>query len=212
MTLKYFTRSEKGNALFLILIAVALFAALSYAVTQSGRGGGSVDREQALISASQVTQYGAGLRTTITRMIITGTDAYNLDFTTTSGASNEVFDAAGGGAVEQDPPSTAGGSAAYDYLVPTTATSGFYIDGVGTDAADVILIAEDISVAVCTAINRGLGVTPEEPAVEDTEVDFDTAGVKAGATTFEAYDGEAFACVRNATGNPYVYYHALSEH
>lgn len=220
LNIQKFKKSEKGNALFLILIAVALFAALSYAITQSGRGGGGVDREQALIAASQITQYAAGLRTTVTRMIITGTSAASLDFDpsdnqggspTDTVDSDDVFMNDGGGAIQQDPPSTAGTSTSYDYLQPTSATNGHYIEGVGSDAADTIVIAEGLSGTVCQEINRGLGLTPE-PADETAAVDPDTAGAKAGTTTFDSNDGEAFACVDNTGADTvFIYYHALVE-
>src|SRR5690606_14672174 len=75
-------QSESGNVLFLILIAVVLFAALSYAVTQSTRsGGGGASQETSLISSANVTQYPASIRTAILRMIVSkNTDADVLAF------------------------------------------------------------------------------------------------------------------------------------
>ena len=49
---------EEGNVLFLILIAVVLFAALSYAVTSSTRsGGGSVSKDKAKSYAAAIVQH-----------------------------------------------------------------------------------------------------------------------------------------------------------
>lgn len=65
---KALTSSQKGAALFIILIAVALFAALGYAVSQSGRGSGSVDREKAQLRAARLIQQGTMMETTIIRL------------------------------------------------------------------------------------------------------------------------------------------------
>ena len=69
--LNFDRKGERGNVLFLILIAVALFAALSYAVTQSSRsGGGDAGSETSLINSAAITQYPASIRTSILRMVV----------------------------------------------------------------------------------------------------------------------------------------------
>lgn len=58
---------------------MALFAALSYAITQSSRGGGaSIDREQMQIKAAQVLQAFGDMRTAIQRMIAGGLSANQI--------------------------------------------------------------------------------------------------------------------------------------
>lgn len=60
-----------GGVLFIILIAVALFAVLSYAVTTSTRSGsGDASKEQNQLLASQFLQYGSAIETAIQRMRI----------------------------------------------------------------------------------------------------------------------------------------------
>jgi hypothetical protein len=72
----------KGNVLFLILIAVALFAALSYAITSSSRSGGdAISKDKAKIAASEIIQYATSIESAITRLrTINGCQVNQISF------------------------------------------------------------------------------------------------------------------------------------
>lgn len=110
-TSSYF-RTQKGNVLFMILLAVALFAALSYAVTNSTRSaGGDISKEQLELHVGNILQYSNSVENAIMRMRLRNNcDDSQISFenTTVSGYSNSnapadkrchVFDDNGGGAV-----------------------------------------------------------------------------------------------------------------
>lgn len=72
-------KNSAGNVLFLILIAVALFAALSYAVTSSSRSsGGSVSREKMNAAFSEIQNVVTAHRTAFQRMVMSGIDPMNI--------------------------------------------------------------------------------------------------------------------------------------
>lgn len=83
---------QSGNVLFLILIAVALFAALSYAVTQSSRGSGDADNELARIAQAEVDNCSASIDSTKLRLsIIGGCDETQVSYELPNGSNPNPF-------------------------------------------------------------------------------------------------------------------------
>jgi hypothetical protein len=223
-------RSERGNVLFLILIAVALFAALSYAVTQSTRsGGGDASKETNLVNAASITQYPSSIKTAITRMVITNsTDPDSLlfdtpstfsSFTTTYPATNGVFHPTGGGASYVAAPASVmqnslSGTWHFngENQVTNIGTSGT----LSTSNADVIAFLSGVKKAVCDSIHTKLGIPLTYATLTGIDVstdmnvadpNIDAAG---GTITSTQLDGQPQGCFQQPANN-YVYYHVLVE-
>lgn len=174
---------SNGNILFLILIAVALFAALSYAITQSGRiGGNGLSREQAKLKATELLQYASLIQQTMLRLTHTnGCDYKAIDYDDAFGDPDDyggpcnIFDYTEGGGV--------------DYMRYPDETSDIYnqtntspswpgrrmsfinqhnVAGLGTEAGkEMMLYFFHIVPNLCEAINDIAGIA-EEPAPEET--------------------------------------------
>lgn len=160
---------ERGNVLFLILIAAALFAALSYVVVQSSRsGGGDAAREKYALDASEIQGYVTALQTAVGRLLINGCNLDNLNFdneadgglhTNPNAPTNnscDVFHPAGGGV----PLKTPMGKWASDPVFYYSGSSA--VTGIGTTCAtpecsDLVLVMRGVHQGLCLALNKGTG-------------------------------------------------------
>lgn len=110
-------RTCRGNILFLILLAVVLFAALAYAVTSSLRGGGKdASSEEIEAATSQIVQQATLIEHIVSRLMLTNDckdtqisfyTANNTDYLNNNApATNKchVFDPAGGAGSFPIPP------------------------------------------------------------------------------------------------------------
>lgn len=86
------TSASAGNVLFLILIAVALFAALSYAVTSSNRtSGGDVSKEQVKMLTNQMQQFKSTLTQAYMRLRTNGCSRESIHFNKLIGAQHQTY-------------------------------------------------------------------------------------------------------------------------
>ena len=225
---------ESGNVLFLILIAVALFAALSYAVTSSTRsGGGDASSETNLISSAQVTQYPSSVSTALVRMIISGTAVEEMRFNRPSEYSNldsnsiGVFHPSGGGATYVTaPPEVMVDGNPGDWVF----NGEMEVPDIGTAGAggnDVIAFLVGIKQSICRKINEEHGLGATIPALSaDRSGDYGDRMYDDGSTDYSlpttdvndiddgsnSFDGKPFGCFQNGGGGgDYVYYHVVVE-
>ena len=197
INLSKYRSKESGNVLFLILIAVALFAALSYAVTQSTRSGSNdANREKTLVSSSQVTQYPSGVRTAVLRMVLNGVSPEDLYFDPPSNFC------AGASCIDDSDANTddekravfhpRGGGAPYQLAQPEIMASGvqgqwIFSDGwqisrIGTTGAtaasnDLIAFLPGLQNGLCRRINEEYGITHQGANTDGDNIPLGVASV-----------------------------------
>jgi hypothetical protein len=228
-------KNQGGNALFLILIAVVLFAALTYAITQSNRGSGnSSAREGNSVGASSVTQFPAAVRTGVTRILMRGFGVADLVYSRpTDGASYTaptapvttqqlVFHPDGGGVTFTPPDDQAVTSLANATWV-INSNAGTTVEGVGTATGDHVMFLTDVKGGVCQQImNQLYGQGAAITAHPSTRAQI--IGTYAPATGLANNNaialtaangmgaaGRAFGCFTTAAPVVNVYYHVLVE-
>ncbi len=218
--------SQRGNALFLILIAVILFAALSYAITQSNRSGGDSSRESNLIASTTVTEYPNAVITGINRLLLHGAAITDLDYTPPSDATfnnapvtYKVFHPQGGGVAWQNvDPNTVTLDA---NGVPEGAwvfVQNKIVNGIGTGLPEQIAVLTHVRKGICEQIDKELIGTTTIPVLTIDEGNLTTPGMDNLDDAVIASDpppggllGYHALCVKTISDSRYEYYHVLVE-
>lgn len=212
---------QSGHALWLVLIAVMLFGALSYVISRSDKM--AAEEEKLLMASAQVTQFPAAIRTAMARLAAAGVALEDMDFNEMGTSPQSIFYSGGGGVAYQKPPYLIGSQTEWRFKTKSRDNTGWFIAGIGTDGAegkDIFAYISGVSVALCEELNRNTGLSAE-PKVERVAVNLAIPGdaaAKAGynAWTFSAHAQERraetppAACVRNGIDGELVYYHVLA--
>ncbi len=175
------TNRERGNALLYVLIAIALFAALSMTLgrqTDTSEAG-ALSNQKAEMYATQLMAYAAQAKSSVDQMLFSGTGIGDLDFALPNQAafnspSNRldlVYHPDGGGLNPgRLPPEAIAQNT-------TDPAAGWYmgrfnnVEWTPSTATDVLLVAYQIKKAVCEKINAKITGSAAIPVLTDSIAD-----------------------------------------
>jgi hypothetical protein len=220
---------ESGNVLIFILIAVALFGALSFVMSDGSRvGQGMVGSEQDKLAASEILNYAGQVRDAVKMLRVKGCSDTQISFHSALTPNNNntnapadfschVFHQKGGGMNFVMPPGIYTQQRAP--VVSFDANSCVYNIGTGTtscDVANVDLLIDMLPLTrdVCVAINNALGIgepnaepanAVTSPALMDENYPFNgtygpASRERIGHETGSPLAGKPTGCYKGASG------------
>ncbi|PCJ03242.1 MAG: hypothetical protein COB14_00480 [Alphaproteobacteria bacterium] len=175
-------RNQSGNALWFILLAVALLAFLTGVIS---RNSSSVDQagsvERARIKASSILNYAKSVEATVQQMLLSGVSENDLDFIEISAAHDntnctstecEIFHVGGGGIAYRTPAALLSDNTHTDIWHVST-ENRVYLSGcedANNRCTELLLIATNIPQSICLQINKIQGITNtggDAPQIQD---------------------------------------------
>lgn len=193
-------KSSSGNILLYVLLAVALFGALSFSLTkQLGTGGAasSLTEEQAKLKAESLMNYATGAKSVVEQMhTMQNILPDEFDFIKFGDANYDdpphrakVYHPVGGGLTDYKPDD--------DIFAPGTAKRG-WVGQVGKNVEwsptltnDVIFTFLDVDTAVCKSINKRLY---KDETIPVTTLVYEKTFIHGGGDDIDFVKSECAAC------------------
>lgn len=217
---------QSGNILFLILIAVALFGALSFAITSSSRQSqGNNDSENTLIASAELIQHANALENAMTYLRATNKctveemsferspfDGSDADYVNPAAGANfgcHLFHPQGGKVSQAKPPRNANDGRDWAYIEGRVLGIGADQTACGTECHEVIAVLGGLSQDVCRILNRRFTGDATIPVQDDGtayETNKYTGTFNAGPNIDGLASGRNTMCIEDTAGVYYFYW------
>ncbi|MCD8496970.1 MAG: hypothetical protein LRZ85_02125 [Alphaproteobacteria bacterium] len=220
--------SESGNILLYILIAVALLAALSYAVSRSNSGStNQLSAERSRLAASEILEYATILGNAASQLRLRGCKLTEISFEGAAGTYTnaatpgdntcKMFHASGGGVNVQTPPQ----ASLVNTTTPWVFSADMEVNDVGSTCADdgcteLAAYIPGVRDTVCDAINDMSSIDNPMERPTQNNASFtafqgaynyvDTIGDETSSTKLS---GKGAGCFWSAGDNAFIVYKVL---
>ncbi len=214
-------KSQDGNAMIYVLIALALFGFLTVTMSRQNQqaDGRNLSKESIALYANELIEYNAAAQQAIDMMLASGAEISDLDFVEPSDTDfntpphiYKVFHPQGGGLNYVESPSSEmmsiiGGTGGWEFQ------NQINVEWTSSPANDIILTAHQIDRSVCEKINEKITGSNNIPALtENLGNIFLTTGsnLNLNTTRCPGCEGISTLCVSNSAVTAFGYYNILA--